>query len=111
MPEPDHKKCNTCGEWKKVTEFHKRGRRNGKQQWDGHCKICRNAFYREKYRNRDPGRTKQWDHHNAYLRARSRAFTRLTKLVPELYERVLLEECKKEGITIKVENLQTRKAG
>lgn len=106
--EPDHKKCNECGEWKRVTEFHKRGRRHGRQQYDGRCKPCRNAIYRELYKDNDPSRTKEWEHRKAYLRARSRTFTRLAKIVPELYERILLEECKKEGVVIKIEALNTK---
>jgi hypothetical protein len=79
-----------------VEKFHKRGRRNGIQDYDGWCKVCRNAKLREQYAQE--GRSGGWnaDKKKAYLRARSRTFTRLTKLVPDLYQMVLKEELAKE---------------
>lgn len=78
--------------------FHKQGVRNGRQYYSSLCKTCKNAKLREQYHEGVRGRGKDPERKKAYLRARSKALTRLTKLVPELYERVLNEELAKEPI-------------
>lgn len=95
MNEPDKKKCGKCNEWKDVEEFYRAGKRNGRQQYAHKCKECEKADKREAYH---AGRKHQWQHKKAYIRARSRAQTRLTKLVPELYDLILSEELEKEGV-------------
>lgn len=91
-----------------VSQFHKAGRYKGIQKYVSHCKTCRNRDHRERYADEDPTRTAQWEHKKAYLRARSRAFTKLTYLVPELWEQVLVTECAKEGLDLEGTRLKTR---
>lgn len=94
MAGPTHKKCIRCEEWKSIEEFYKQGIRNGKQQYNSRCKPCERAYRRERYAD-EP---KQWKHRNAYTRARRRALSRLSELVPELYEMCLEKELREEGV-------------
>lgn len=100
-----HKKCKAEeheGErWLPLEQFHKMGRRQGRQQYKGICKDCANARYRKQYHETNgalPRNGNNWQYKNQYIRARSRALTRLSKLVPELYEMCLREELEKEGV-------------
>ncbi|MCA1806853.1 MAG: hypothetical protein LC687_03170 [Actinobacteria bacterium] len=79
-----------------VSKFHKKGVRMGRQFYDQRCKVCKNRFLREQYKNNE--RSGGWppEKKRAYSRARSRALTRLAKLTPELYGRVLDEELSQE---------------
>ena len=86
---PDHKGPR----YLPVERFHKQGKRNGRQMYRAICKDCANAQYREQYHK---GERQEWKHKASYIRARSRALTRLSKLVPELYEMCLKEELAKE---------------
>ena len=76
-----------------IDNFHKQGRKGGRQRYKGICKVCANKQYRKDYHE---GRRNDWKHKQAYIRARSRAMTRLSKLVPELYDMCLREELAKE---------------
>lgn len=80
-----------------LTEFHKKGYRHGKQHHEARCRDCTNRRLRAEYAV--TGASGGWnpEKKKAYLRARSRAFTRLSKLVPELYQMVLNEELSKEA--------------
>lgn len=95
-----HRRCNHSeheGErYLPVEKFHKAGRRNGHINYNTYCKECVNRDNRIKYHqgNRSGGWEKEKK--KAYLRARSRAATRITKLYPELYEKILAEELMKE---------------
>jgi chromosome condensin MukBEF MukE localization factor len=84
-----------------VDKFHKKGVRNGRQFYDEKCKKCRNRRLRKLYA--EEKRSGGWDpdKKRAYSRARSRALTRLAKLVPELYDHVLQEELSKEPVFAK----------
>ena len=79
-----------------LKNFHKKGRRNGRQFYDEKCKKCRNRILRAQYA--EEKRSGGWtpEKKRAYLRARSRANTKIRKLVPELYDQVLKEELEKE---------------
>lgn len=79
-----------------VSEFHKMGFKNGRQRYNTRCKDCVNRISREKYA--EGKRANRWppEKKRAYSRARSRALTKLAKLVPELYGNVLEEELAKE---------------
>ncbi|MCA1806357.1 MAG: hypothetical protein LC687_00550 [Actinobacteria bacterium] len=79
-----------------VEEFHKQGKRGGKQQYNPRCKACKNRQYRELYAENK--REQAWpdDKKRAYSRARSRALTKLARSVPELYATILQEELDRE---------------
>lgn len=85
-----------------VTEFHKQGKRRGKQNYNSRCKHCKNKKYREQYEE-GKRRSAQTEigKRKAYSRARSRALTRLSYMVPELYATVLSEELAKEDAEFK----------
>jgi hypothetical protein len=97
----DHRRCinpeHEGPRYLPLTEFHKKGRRRGKQNYEHHCKTCTNRRLRAEYAV--TGASGGWspEKKRAYLRARSRAFTRLSKLVPELYQMALTEELSKEA--------------
>lgn len=92
------KRCKECGEWKPLSQFHKQGIKGNKQQYASKCKPCKNAEYREKYHTEGRNGGNEWKYKKQYVRARSRALTRLSNLVPELYEMCLKEELEKEGV-------------
>lgn len=90
------KKCSRCGEWKdRATHYYTAGRyKNGTSRYASACKPCARAVARERARKRTHSEEKK-----AYLRAHSKALTRLRKLCPELYEMCMKEELEKEGVT------------
>jgi hypothetical protein len=95
-----------------ITEFHKQGIKHGKQYYKTHCKECCNKQYRRMYAEKK--RNNNWTGRKPYIRARSRALTRLSKLVPELYMKVLKEELVEEGmdpyrIELLLERMKVRK--
>lgn len=93
------KKCSKCGEWlDRATNFYTAGKnKDGSPKYASKCKGCSRDVQRERYHE---GKYKNWTHKQAYIRARSRALTRLSKLVPELYEMCLREELEKEGVNV-----------
>jgi hypothetical protein len=96
---PSHRKCNhpehEGPSYLPVEAFHRKGYRKGRQQYSTRCKVCVNRDYRKEYW--ETGKTRNdWKYKKAYIRARSKALTRLSKLVPELYEKCLHEELMKE---------------
>ena len=97
MKEEEQRRCNHPDHEGKrylpVSKFHKQGRKGGRQRYRGVCKDCANRDYRKLYHE---GKRQDWRHKQAYIRARSRALTRLSKLVPELYDMCLREELAKE---------------
>lgn len=97
---PTHKRCSVCKEWKRIStdtkesEFYTAGTRRGVQQWGSRCKECDKAIKRARWHEGNH----KWQHKQEYARARSRALTKLKRLVPELYEMCLEEELAKEGV-------------
>lgn len=81
-----------------VTEFHKQGKRRGKQSYNSRCKACKNRQYRQQYAQKNDGYSTEQEikKRKAYSRARSRAMTRLSYMVPELYATILSEELERE---------------
>lgn len=81
-----------------VEEFYTAGWRNGKRQYGSFCKTCdredsKLKYHAAKARGEDPNdraNKKKW------MRARSRALTRLRRLYPEMFEKLLAEELMKE---------------
>ena len=117
---PDKRPCkhpeHEGARWLSVTKFHKRGVNKsgpykGYVRYDSHCKTCRNRDHRANYHKREKHDLHDKERRKAYLRARSRTFTRLSDMVPELYERLLIEECEKEGLTINRNAIKSKKVG
>ena len=98
------KQCTRCHEWKLINKFHKDGKSaKGYQLYKSICAECVSKIQREKGTNRNRKHTRgEWKHKNEYSRARTRALTRLSHLVPELYDKLLQEELEKEGVHWKV---------
>jgi hypothetical protein len=69
------RRCTACGETKPLTEFGRdRRRADGYALW---CKICRNAYFRERYhRNLEQNRAKK----RAYVTATQTAETRAARV-------------------------------
>lgn len=104
--EPDKKKCNSpyhVGErWLPLNRkyFYTMGKgAKGQVRWSPICKECDKARKRDRYHNK--GEKRDWKYKNAYERARKRALVRLANHVPELYDRILVEELEKEGVPYK----------
>lgn len=79
-----------------VEEFHRAGYRKGRLNYATRCKKCVNRDNRKKYH--EGKRSGGWtiEKKRAYIRARSRAATRITRLYPELYQTIMEEELRKE---------------
>lgn len=81
-----------------VENFYTAGWRNGKRMYGSFCKKCDKQHSKQKYwaaknAGNDPNdrpEKKKW------MRARSRALTRLRRLYPEMFEQLLAEELMKE---------------
>lgn len=90
------KRCSTCGGRFALDRFYPRRRgevtQDGRRVRDSRCVDCRRAEQKAKHAARP--RTNA-----ARNRARSRAYVRLSRLVPELWERVFNEELEKEGLS------------
>lgn len=106
MPEITMKKCNskhhTGNRWLPLTReyFYTQGKgKRGQIRWAQNCKECSRIERRKRYHSK--AKKDKWKHKNAYARARRAALTRLSLLVPELYDRVLAEELEKEGVPYK----------
>lgn len=96
-----NKKCSVCGEWLPLTDFYTAGKRrtkDGRRYRMSRCKACHRLAQKArgwKSSSMDPEQKK------AYMRARSKALTRLRHLCPELYEMCLREALKAEGIELR----------
>lgn len=97
-PDTTYKNCSDCNTKKLLKEFYRAGKRNGKVQYQHICKECDKERKRKDYHT---GRKNEWIYKKQYIRARSRALNRLSKLVPELYDKVLREELVKEGVPLR----------
>ena len=47
MPEPDSKRCSTCGETKPLSAFNRRS----PNRWQSACKVCNSEYLKEHYAN------------------------------------------------------------
>lgn len=94
------KRCNSPehegARYLPITEFHKQGIRYGKQQYSNYCKECKNRHYRKLYAENKRDQAWPDEKKRAYSRARSRALTKLSRAVPELYATLLQEELDRE---------------
>jgi len=50
VPEPESKRCGTCGEIKPLSEFN----RKGKNRLQGNCRTCNSAYLKEHYAKNVP---------------------------------------------------------
>lgn len=91
------RRCNKCGERLALDHFYvsdsTRLRSDGRRIRMNVCTDCHNA---RTMRNGIARGNRDGD--PRYNRARSRARTRLTRMVPELYEQLLNEELRSEGV-------------
>jgi hypothetical protein len=88
--DPDHKGKR----YLPVTAFYTAGYRNGKRAYGSICKECKKRI--EKYKYHAGLKVRDEERKAKYLRARSRAQTRLKNLYPEMFEKLMAEELMKE---------------
>lgn len=91
---PDHKGKRYLS----IDAFYTAGKRNGRVYYGTYCKVCDKEDSRQKYHaakaaGNDPNNRES---KRKYMRARSKALTRLRKLYPEMFETLMIEELRKQ---------------